>query len=248
MSQQKRMYLLLGCLVVAIIFLFLAIFNKESSSVDLNQNFQCGDNLIYGNYDYKTVKIGNQCWMAENLKTTVYRDGTNILNIPDRGDWSNDKKGGYSCYHNDIKNCEQYGALYNWYAVSNPSQLCPKGWSVPSNEQWSILEQTICNKLGYSNCENKFKKEEMGWIGTDEGIHIRGTSFTGKDTYGFNALLSGFRNSGGPFSYIQEKGFWWTLTLNNEYAVGRTIDLEKTGIRRIESMKSSGFSVRCVMN
>lgn len=250
MNQQKRMYLLIGGLVFSIVFFFLAIINKDSSSVDLNKGFQCGDNLVYGDYNYKTVKIGNQCWMAENLKTTAYRDGTSILNIPDRGEWSADKKGGYSCYHNDIKNCENHGALYNWYAVTNPSGLCPKGWSVPSHEKWSILEQSICNKLGHSNCEETFSisQSAMGWTGDDEGINLRTTSLNGKDAYGFAALFSGFRNSNGPFSFIQENGFWWTSTSTNEYAIGRAMDLKNTGIRRIESMKNSGFSVRCVMD
>ena len=107
----------------------------------------CGKNAVKdidGN-KYKTIKIGTQIWMAENLKTTHFNDGTSIVQIDKYDDWKGLISPAYCWYANDSTNKEVYGALYNWYAV-NTKKLCPKGWHVPTDEEWKQLE--IC--LGMS--------------------------------------------------------------------------------------------------
>jgi uncharacterized protein (TIGR02145 family) len=158
-----------------------------------------------------------------------------------------DKKGAYVCYQNTKENCSTYGALYNWYAVNNDAGLCPAGWSVPTHNQWTDLERSVCNSLGHDNCETVFAYDDsMGWRGTDEGKHLKSKTAKGLDTYGFSALLGGFRNPNGPFSFLEEKGFWWTSALSGELAFDWMMDVENKKVRQLESIKSSGFSVRCI--
>lgn len=185
--------------------------------------------------------------MKENLKTNKYRDGTPISNSATDAEWVADKKGTYACYQNVEKNCNTYGALYNWYAVSNSIGLCPTGWSVPTRNQWTDLERSVCDSLGHENCETKFAYDgPMGWEGTDEGNNLKSKTSKGLDAYGFAALFGGFRNPDGSFSFLGEKGFWWTSTPSGEFAYGRIMDASNQGVRQVGSIKASGFSVRCV--
>jgi hypothetical protein len=142
---------------------------------------------------------------AVNLKTPSYRDGTPVPKLTNSAEWAEDEQGAYTCYYNQEQNCQDYGALYNWYAVNNEKGLCPEGWSVPTDEQW-----------------------------------------TEANDYGSKAVFGGFRNAAGPYSLLTERGFWWTLTPSGDFAFARVVDKDNGGIRRIESSKSSGFSVRCV--
>ncbi len=87
---------------------------------------------------YQTVTIGTQIWLKENLKTTRYNDGTDISLITDQTEWKNAISAAYCWYDNDITNKDPFGALYNWYAV-NTGKLCPKGWHVPSESEWTEL-------------------------------------------------------------------------------------------------------------
>ncbi|MDZ7743914.1 MAG: FISUMP domain-containing protein [Bacteroidota bacterium] len=88
---------------------------------------------------YNTVLIGNQCWMKENLKTTTYRNGTEIPNVTDANAWQILTTGAYVWYDNDISWKDSYGALYNWYTTIDPNGLCPAGWHVPTNDEWTDL-------------------------------------------------------------------------------------------------------------
>ncbi len=101
---------------------------------------------------YKTVNIGNQQWMAENLKVTRYNDGTAIQNIPDNTKWSNLTTGAWTYYNNDGANNTKYGKLYNWYAVSETSNgnknVCPTGWHVPADAEWIVLTDYLGGDAG----------------------------------------------------------------------------------------------------
>jgi len=98
---------------------------------------------------YRTVQIGNQVWMAENLKTTKYPDGTSI-SYPgaDNTAWQNNTTGAYAWYNNDISWKDSYGALYNWHAVNSDKGLCPPGWHVPSDAEWTQLVDYVVSQ-GY---------------------------------------------------------------------------------------------------
>jgi len=100
-------------------------------------------NLSYNGYNYKTVKIGSQWWFAENLQTTQYNDGTSISNVTDWFAWRTLTTDAYCWYNNDAATYRNlYGALYNWYAVKT-GKLCPSGWHVPSNDEWTILSDYL---------------------------------------------------------------------------------------------------------
>jgi len=253
MDEQKRMYVLGGLLFFAIIVLVVVlVFTGDDEDVEVaNGNgeeeevFSCGDSLEYHGHSYSTVEIGDKCWFAENLRTDHYRDESEIQNlIPGAGEWSEDEEGAYVYYQNQEENAEEYGALYNFYAVENDAGLCPQGWSVPTNEEWAEMEKWVCEDLGNSRCEEEFDVEEdSGWRGNDEADHLKKDA---ENTYGLSITLGGFRNANGPFSLKDEDGFYWTSTADNDLASARIFAQDNEAIRRIETARETGASVRCV--
>jgi uncharacterized protein (TIGR02145 family) len=159
-------------------------------------------NDIDGN-TYKTIQIGSQTWMAENLKTTKYNDSTEIYLIADWRSWSSLNIPGYCWYKNDaITNKEIYGALYNGFAMST-GKLCPMGWHVPSQDEWF----TLINYLGGENIAGGKMKE----AGTE---YWRSPNTDANNESGFSALPSGARsNYDGKFLNLGEQGSWWSTTL-----------------------------------
>lgn len=236
------MYILIGVLVLVLVILGIGLFVEKRSSQTGKEELAtplCPKEITYQEVVYKVAEIGGQCWLAENLRAVNYRDGTPIPQLTSSAEWGEDEEGAFTCYYNQEQNCQDYGALYSWYAVDNEKGLCPEGWSVPTQEQWAELERAVCQELGYEDCQERFPdKESLGWRGTDEGQYLRSGDF--------RAVLGGFRNPAGPFSFLDERGFWWTANPSEDFAYARALDKDKEGIRRIESSKSSGFSVRCV--
>ena len=152
---------------------------------------------------YKTVKIGNQIWMAENLKTSKYSDGTKIPNITDKSQWSNLKTGAWVFYNNDTSNNAKYGKLYNWYAVNHITNgnknICPDGWHVPSNSEWQILK----DYLGGSSVAGS-KMKEFGIINWNT------PNKDATNTSLFTGLPNGYRDYNGGYNQVGSKGYWWT--------------------------------------
>ncbi|HBH49701.1 MAG TPA: hypothetical protein DDX98_13740 [Bacteroidales bacterium] len=200
---------------------------------------------IDGN-EYKTVQIGNQIWMAENLKTTKYNDGTEIPLVTENYDWAsyNLDTPGYCWYDNDIATYgEKYGALYNWYAV-NTGKLCPVGWHVPTDEEWTQLSDYYG---GVSNLGGKLKETGTShWVSPNTGA----TNETG-----FTALPGGSRNISGNFGSTGYLGIWWSATEHDTYynaAWSRYVKNDEGLFYNSRSgntnhiHKGNGFSVRCV--
>src|SRR4030043_215560 len=128
--ESKKLYIIIGSLVLVILALFLIrFFIGRNPPKEGPAAFSCQEQIAYQGYTYNTVKIGEQCWMAENLRAASYRDGTPIPNLTASTEWAEDKQGAFVCYYYQQVNCDNYGALYNWYAVSNEKELCPGGWS-----------------------------------------------------------------------------------------------------------------------
>lgn len=197
--------------------------------------FQCLD--VEGN-TYKTVKIGTQWWMAENLKTATYNDGSPIPLVTDDDEWSNLRNNsapGYCWYNNNNSNKEVYGALYNWYAVST-GKLCPTGWHVPSDSDWYILTSFLNQPHG--NIGGKLKE-----TGTSHWLSPN-TDATNESL--FTALPGGLRMNG--FVAIGSYGNWWSSTEGNRLysAWYRFLMHDTGGIGRLENGTSMGYSVRCV--
>jgi uncharacterized protein (TIGR02145 family) len=169
-----------------------------TSTVSLNVGGTVTD--IEGNV-YHTVVIGTQEWMAENLKTKTYNNGTAIPLVTDFTTWGTLSTPGYCWYSNDsVSNKTTYGALYNWYAV-NTGHLAPTGWHVPSDAEWTIL----ANYLG-SGAGGKLKETGTAhWVTPNTGA----TNVTG-----FSALPGGSRGSiYGTFNYVGNEGLWWSSTV-----------------------------------
>ena len=242
-----------------------------SDTIDLGSGDGVTD--IDGNF-YPSIIIGNQEWMAENLKTTKYRNGTPI-EYPgtDNTAWENNTTGAYAWWLNDIAWKDSYGALYNWHAVNNGNGLCPVGWHVPSHDEWTQLEQYICNQLGNANCETHFPYDNntQGWRGTNEGNALKSCrqvssplggdcdtaehprweshiTHYGTDEFSFSALPGSSRTSEGYFPWIGNYGAWWSSTeLSSAYAWHRSIFFAFGNLfRNYINGKGTGISVRCV--
>jgi len=193
---------------------------------------------IIGNH-YDTVTIGSQVWMAENLKTTKYFDGTDIPYVTDGAAWGNLTTPGFCWYENDIVTYkDSYGALYNWYSV-NTGKLCPYGWHVPSEEEWTVL----VNHLGGESEADEKLKAITGWGPLSQG---------GTNESGFSALPGGYRSN--PYNtwlYYQNGwyGYWWSVTgVNETTARLRYMGYDISDIPAASADKKSGYSVRCIQD
>ncbi len=220
--------------------------------------FICGESTITdvdGN-EYNTVKIGEQCWMQENLRTTRYRNGTMldnpncVVNFINNG-WSSASSGAYIWNHNNYGNKYVYGAMYNWYAVDSDNELCPPGWHVPTENEWRILEENI--GLTFSEASS------IGWRGNrasklagDTALWKSGTltndTLFGKS--GFDALPGGWYPMAVFTDDIGEQSAWWTST-NSSLHGGpyyRRLYYDSTEIKSSVQVRSAGMYVRCIQN
>lgn len=215
------------------------IINQLQDQISKLQNTVSGGGYVVdidGNR-YNTVKIGNQVWMAENLKTTRYNDGTKIPLVTDSASWASLTTGAFCYYKNDsVTYNTTYGALYNWYAV-NTAKLAPTGWHVPTDAEWTILTNYLG---GISVAGGKLK--EMGtthWISPNTGA----TNQTG-----FNAVPAGRRNENG-FTEIGHIADFWSSTIYPYYtaAINRTLasDILSVYINNPPA-RFQGQSIRCI--
>ncbi len=189
---------------------------------------------------YKTVTIGTQQWMAENLKVSKYSDGTTIPNITDNKQWRNNTTGAWAYYNNDAANNAKYGKLYNWYAVSKTTNgnknVCPTGWHVPTDAEWTVLRDYLGGE--------SFAGGKMKEVGT---TNWNSPNTDATNTSLFTGLPGGYRAGYGVYDYIGAKGYWWSSTEGSTgYAWGRDL-VNYSGIVFINSLlKEYGFSVRCL--
>lgn len=189
---------------------------------------------------YKTIKIGNQWWMAENLKVTHYRNGDAILNKTDDEEW--DKPTGAWCaYNNDTTNVEIYGRLYNWFAVNDSRNIAPEGWHVPTDDEW----QELVDYLGGDNLAGA-KMKSTGTIEGGDGLW-RGPNEATNES-GFSALPGGYRYNHGIFDGIGYTPYFWSSTESNGgNAWHRYLYSTNSMVYRHDSgWKQAGYSVRCV--
>lgn len=183
---------------------------------------------------YLTIKIGEQWWMAENLKVTRYRNGVAIPNVTEKDAWSNLSRGAYCSYDNDPTNAGTYGYLYNWYVVNDPRGLAPEGWHIPSDAEW----KTLVDYLGGDNFAGGKLKEIVHWESPNTGA---------TNASSFSALPSGVRNNYGIFNFKGKYALFWSSTKYlRTNAWSRTLGYEDTGVDHVNGNKQNGFSVRCV--
>jgi uncharacterized protein (TIGR02145 family) len=186
---------------------------------------------------YQTVKIGTQVWMKENLKTSKYRDGTQIPTDLDKNEWGNTTSGACAIYNNDQANKNKYGKLYNWYAVTDRRGLCPANWHVPSDKEWNILEYF----LGGIDVAGGKMKTTTGWN------DYNGQNGNGTNESGFSGLPGGSRDSNGTYYIVGKFGFWWSSTeFSTTNAWGRDLGYGIGSAGQYNGDKQDGFSVRCL--
>jgi len=201
---------------------------------------------------YKTITIGTQTWMAENLRTTKYNDGTAIPNVVD-ATWGSLTTPAYCWYNNDATTYKvTYGALYNWYAV-NTGELAPTGWHVPTDAEWTTLGNYLAaNGYNYdgSTSGNYFAKSlaaNTNWA-INTGSGSIGNDLSKNNRTGFSAQPGGSRNING-FYNVGDDGGWWSSTEGiTNYAWVRNLYYYGSILYRYDDIKHDGFSVRCVKN
>ena len=184
---------------------------------------------------YKTATIGTQVWMAENLRTTKYNDGTAIPLVTDDKAWDALTTPAYCWYKNDaIANKNTYGASYNWYTVGI-NKLCPKGWHVPTDAEWTTLTTYLGGEIVAGG-----KLKETGTT------HWESPNTGATNETGFTALSGGDREFG-VFSYIGYSGYWWSATgINATEARYRSMNYHNSNVKRNSIFKKIGYSVRCL--
>jgi uncharacterized protein (TIGR02145 family) len=194
---------------------------------------------IDGN-SYHTVQIGTQCWTQSNLKVSKYRNGDTIPTGLSNSDWGNTTAGAYAIYDNNPVNDGLYGKLYNHYAVMDTRGLCPTGWHLPTDGEWTTLETFLggSSVAGGALKSTDTQPTPGGW-----GAHILSAA---TNSSGFTAGPGGFRNVNGGFNGVGNFGFWWSLSLSGTDAWLRHLTYGSGGVARFNILRTSGLSVRCL--
>jgi uncharacterized protein (TIGR02145 family) len=214
-------------------------------------------------YSYPTVSIGTQCWTKENLKVSMYNDGTPIdfdasggangNTVPQT--WGNRTSGAYTIYANESStgaNATNYGFLYNWYAATDSRKLCPTGWHVPTDSDWNKLVKFIHS--GADTSSTSFTQSTTaGGKMKSTGDNTAGTGLwnspnTGADNAsGFTVLPGGYRFNDGSFFDISSGAFFWSVSeIFNFNAFSRNMYANDSNVVRNFNSKSVGYSVRCL--
>jgi len=218
---------------------------------------------------YQTVVIGNQRWMAENLRVSRYNNGDDIPGGISDNDWGEIREGAYAIYDHNESNTdginspeqmiEAYGKLYNWFAVDDERGLCPQGWRIPGSEDMQELlgyleGQGLPNESGAEAAGNALKScrqvdSPLGWQ-CDTSLHPRWDQNQnhGFDAFGFSGLPGGVRVHDGSYEHIGSWGVWWTTTEeDHEFRARGSVLVDFDGRMLVmSSPKSAGYNVRCI--
>ena len=211
---------------------------------------QCGDPLTYQGYDYATVQIGEQCWLAENLRNENYSNGEPIVSsltapqwtVTNDGAWAVYGEGNTYCVHaspdgdacDEAWSQEEFGLLYNWYAVDDCRGLCPSGWHVPNDGEWMTLVQ----QFGGMSEAGEALKATYSW--QNEG--------NGTDSSGFTGLAAGVRaSSDGEFEWAGDYGYWWSSSSAGGQATYWRLRSDDSQVYQAPDQRD-GFSIRCMQN
>ena len=207
----------------------------NNSPITFNPDLTYGTMSDIDGNVYKTITIGTQTWMAENLKTTKYRNGDPIPNISSGVAWEALTTGAHCWYKNDAGTYKAtYGGLYNWFAVVDGRNIAPLGWHVPTDAEWTILN-TYLGDIGII-------KGVLKETGTSHWYYPGGTN-----ECGFTALPGGSRDLDGTFYEICNYGYWWSSTEGpDSYALARGMYPIYRGAAKHWVVKQIGSSVRCV--
>jgi len=193
---------------------------------------------------YRTVTIGTQTWMVENLITTKYNDGTAIPNVTDGTAWMGLTTGAWCDYDNLTAN-DKYGKLYNWYAV-HTAKLAPIGWHVPTDAEWTTLYNYVNANLGNSGSVGKALAATTGW-NTDTSVGAIGNDLSKNNSTGFSAMQGGYRYTDGSFDSFFN-GDWWSSTAStiSGKAFNRYMYYNLPDLYSYSNFYVVGLYVRCI--
>ena len=230
-----------GLVEVSDLLMVLADFGTECAPPV--SEFTCGDPVSYHGYDYATVQIGEQCWLAENLRTELYSNGDTIPGNLSNEEWASTTEGAQaiSIYGDAL---EMFGRAYNGYAVGDERGLCLSGWHVALDSEWKELEM----ELGMSEAD----ANSGGWRGTDQGIQMKTTTGwsegeNGTNSSGFSAKPAGNRTSQGHWTNTVHNAFFWTpASSTGSASLFRHLRFEEAGVFRGNYGSGEGLSIRCL--
>jgi uncharacterized protein (TIGR02145 family) len=229
--MKSKNLISVGCLVF-VVSLITGSCQKDDNTVEQSAD---NDTIVVdheGNI-YATVKIGDQTWMAENLKTKEFMNGDSIPTM--RLDVSAEAEPNYQwAYDYDEHNVDVYGRLYTWYTVTDSRQICPVGWHIPSDQEWELLK----SGLDGDGAGGKLKE-----AGTE---HWQTPNAGATDVAGFKALPGGYRSFEAEFVSLHVSGYFWSSTPDANLAWGQRMYYNDTISERWAFRKAAGVSVRCV--
>ncbi|MGM0667339.1 MAG: fibrobacter succinogenes major paralogous domain-containing protein [Bacteroidota bacterium] len=213
--------------------------NNVGTSYGNEISFTSGPLTDIDGNTYNIITIGTQLWMQENLKVTKLNNGTSIPLVKDNDIWLQTDDPGYSWYDNDEDTYgDTYGAFYNWHTV-NTGMLCPDGWHVPSDDEWTALtdflggEEVAGGKLKEAGTEH--------WYSPNTGA---------TNESGFTGLPGGYRSNGGQYYSMGWTGNWWTSTIVDDgwdmYVYNRRLRADLNSVYRGNSNKNFGRYVKCI--
>jgi uncharacterized protein (TIGR02145 family) len=228
--------------------------NANTTNDVINANCQCAGTVLgngvfvpgNGVTDidgtvYTSIIINGQEWMQQNLAVTKYRNGDPIPTGLSGITWLTTTSGAYAINNNDAANNTTYGKLYNWYAVNDSRGLCPTGWHVPSDAEWTTLETS----LGGSSVAGG-KMKSTGTINNGDGLWYSPNEQATNES-GFTGLPGGYRASNGTYNAIGSNGSWWSSTEGDSTSAWyRVLYYNYSSVDRTNGNKRFGFSVRCV--
>lgn len=222
-------------LIGLLLFCTISCKNKDSNSdtIYFNPSITYGTMTDQDGNTYKTVTIGSQTWMAENLKVIKFRNGDAIPNVSSLiGD--SITSAAYCNYDNNPDN-STHGRLYNWYAATDSPNVCPYGWHIPSDSEWT----TLINYLGEEVAGGKMK---------EAGLTHWSSPNTGADnSSGFTAIPLGARYGQDLyFGLGMSTGYWSSTEVDSTDAWHRSLSSNYEKVGRYFSKKSFGISVRCI--
>ena len=239
MIKPFSIHTLSKLLLYGVVFVCFYACKEDETKLNPDYTGQVGQITDIQGNTYKTIGIGSQIWMSENLKTRFFNNNSPIPVIMNDSIWAKLQSPGCCWYNNDSIDYRQvYGTLYNFYAVET-GLLCPDGWHVPDTFEWSILE----SYLGGSDIAGGRLKDYNKALWTEPNPCI-------PNDYQFYALPGGERlNYTGSFFQIRETGFWWTRSLKKDFeAYARTMSHSDKSLGLVLNDTRRGYSVRCIKN
>ena len=185
---------------------------------------------------YNYVTIGSQTWMSENLKTTRYRNGDIIPTVSDNTAFSNLTTGASDYSNNDVNNLKDYGRIYNWYAVNDNRNICPKGWHIPSDVEWMTLMTSLG---GMSPAGGKMKQTGTTFWNAPNDYATNSS--------GFNGVGAGFRNMDGAFMHFKQSAYFWSSTsVSPTNATAWYLYYTYGDVKNGSYSKRQSYCIRCV--